>query len=82
MIKISVIWFVLCLFGSAAFGFFIASLLAGRKREDLLRQITNLRAALTEKQKEILELRMRLPRRIRGGTVRADIGDYRSGISK
>jgi len=57
---------------SACFGFLIASLLAARRRAALWDEIENLKALVSEKQKEIYELRSRLPRRIKAGTIGAD----------
>ena len=56
---------------SACFGFLVASLLAARKRAALWDEIENLKALVSEKQKEIYELRSRLPRRIKAGIIRA-----------
>ena len=56
---------------SACFGFLIASLLAARRRAALWDEIENLKALVSEKQKEIYELRSRLPRRIKPGIIRA-----------
>jgi len=56
---------------SACFGFLIASLLAARKRAALWDEIENLKALVSEKQKEIYEFRSRLPRRIKAGITRA-----------
>ena len=69
---------------SACFGFLVASLLAARKRATLWDEIENLKALVSEKQKEIYELRSHLPRRIKPGIIRAgrEGTRYQNQISK
>jgi len=67
--RIKMIHFFIALI-SACFGFLVASLLAARKRATLWDEIENLKALVSEKQKEIYELHSHLPRRIKAGITR------------
>jgi len=82
MMEINIWGFIACIFFAAFFGVIFAALMAGRKREGLMRRVAEVERALNEERKKNFELETRLPRRIKAGTVRADIEDFRSGAPK